>query len=84
MLGGVLAEPALAGIHHCGDLSDVGAAFRVGDGGDLGGPRPGRQRDEGAEAVTDAGVDDGGDVAGAGQVPGGDGVGEDAGGVQAG
>jgi len=50
----------------------------------MGGPRPGRQRDEGAEAVAEAVVDDAGDVAGAGQVPFGDGLGEDTGEVQAG
>ena len=63
---------------------DVGAAAGVGDGGDLRGPRPGRERDQGAEAAAEPGVDDGGDVAGAGQVPFGDRVGEDLGGVQAG
>ena len=78
-LGGVLADPVLAGVHQRGDLGDVGAAFGVGDRGDLRGPRPGRERDEGAEAVAEAGVEDGGDVAGAGQVPFGDRVGEDAG-----
>ena len=84
VLGGVLADPVLAGIHQRGDLFGVGATVRVGDGGDLRGPRPGRQRDDGAEAVADPGVDDGGDVAGAGQVPFGDGLGQDAGRVQAG
>ena len=84
VLGGVLADPVLAGVHQRRDLGDVGAAFGVGDGGDLGGPRPGWQRDEGAEAVAEAGVDDGRDVAGSGQVPFGDGLGQDAGGVQAG
>ena len=84
MLGGVLADPVLARVHQRGDLGDVGAAFGVGDGGDLRGPRPGGERDEGAEAVAEAGVDDGGDVAGSGQVPFGDRGGEDLGGVQAG
>ena len=82
--GGVLADPVLAGVHQRGDLGDVGAAFGVGEGGDLLRPRPGRQRDQGAEPVPDAGVEDGGDVAGSGQVPFGDRVGQDAGGVQAG
>jgi hypothetical protein len=75
VFGGVLADPVLAGIHQRGDLFGVGAAVRVGDGGDLRGPRAGRQRDDGAEAVTDPGVDNGGDVAGAGQVPFSDGLG---------
>ena len=52
--------------------------------GTLRGPRAGRERDEGAEAVAEAGVDDGGHVAGSGQVPFGDRGGEDLGGVQAG
>ena len=62
----------------------VGAAFGVGDGGDLGRPRAGRGRDEGADPVAEPGVDDGGQVAGAGQVPFGDRGGQDVGGVQAG
>ena len=41
-LGGVLADPVLAGVHQRGDLGDVGAAFGVGEGGDLLRPRPGR------------------------------------------
>ena len=84
VLGGVLADPVLAGVHQGGDLGDVGAAFGVGDGGDLRGPRPGRERDQGAEPVADPGVQDGGQVAGSGQVPFADRVGEDLGGVQAG
>ena len=82
--GGVLAEALLAGVHERGDLGDVGAAFGVGDGGDACGPRPGRERDRGAGPVPDAGVEDGRDVAGAGEVSFGDRVGEDPGGVQAG
>ena len=84
VLGGVLAEAVLAGVHQRGDLGDVGAAFGVGDGGDLRGPRPGRERDQAAEPVPDPGVDDGGHVAGAVQFSFGDGLGEDLGGVQAG
>ena len=82
--GGVLADPVLAGVHQRGDLGDVGAAFGVGDGGDLRGPRARGERDEGAGAVAEAGVDDGGDVAGSGQVPFGDRGGQDLAGVQAG
>ena len=80
----MLADPVLAGVHQRGDLGDVGAAVRVGDGGDLRGPRPGREWDDRAEAVADPGVDDGRDVARASQVPFGDRVGQDAGGVQVG
>jgi hypothetical protein len=82
--GGVLAESFLAGVHERGDLRGVGAAFGADDGGDLGGPRAGQERDQGAGALADAGVEDGGDVAGAGQVPFGDRLGQDLGGVQAG
>ena len=80
----MLADPVRAGVHQRGDLGDVRAAFGVGEGGDLLRPRPGRQRDHGAEPVPDAGVDDGGDVAGSGQVSFGDRGGQDSGGVQAG
>ena len=84
VLGGVLADPVLAGVHQGSDLGEVGVAFGVGDGGDLRGPRPGRERDRGADPGADPGVQDGGQVAGSGQVPFADRVGEDLGGVQAG
>ena len=69
MLGGVLADPVLAGVHQRGDLGQVRAACGVGDGGDLGRPRARRGRDDGAGPVPEPGVDDGGHVAGPGQVP---------------
>ena len=69
VLGGVLADPVLAGVHQSGDLGGVGAASGVGDRGQLRGPRAGRERDQGADAVAETGVEDGGDVAGSGQVP---------------
>ena len=84
MLGGVLADPVLAGVHQRGDLGQVGAAFGVGDGGNLGRPWPSGSWDEGAGPVPDAGVDDGGQVAGSGQVPFADRGGQDVAGVQAG
>ena len=84
MLGGVLADAVLARVHQRGDLRGVGAACGVGDGGDLRGPRAGRARDQGAEPAADPGVQDGGQVAGSGQVPLGDGLGQDLGWVQAG
>src|ERR1035441_9097617 len=37
MLGGVLADAVLAGVHQRGDLGDVGAALRIGDRGYPGG-----------------------------------------------
>jgi hypothetical protein len=80
----VLAEAFLAGVHQLGDLGDVGAAFGIGDSGDARGPRSGQERDEGAGPVPDAGVDDGQDVAGTGEVSFADRVGEDLRGVQAG
>jgi hypothetical protein len=80
----VLADPVRAGVHQRGDLGDVRSAPGVGEGGDPLRPRPRRKRDHDAEPVPDAGVEDGGDVAGSGQVPFGDRVGEDTAGVQAG
>ena len=84
MFGGVLADPVVAGVHQRGDLGEVGAAVGVGDAGDLRGPRARRERDRAAEPVPDPCVDDAGHVPGAGQVPSGDGIGEDLSGVQAG
>ena len=84
MVSGVLADPVRAGVQQRGDLGHVRPAFGVGEGGDLLRPRPGRQRDHGAEPVPDAGVEDGGDVAGSGQVPFSDRLGQDTAGVQAG
>jgi hypothetical protein len=80
----VLADPVLARVHQGGDLRDIRAAAGVGDAGELRGPRAGRERDQGAEAVAEAVVDDGGDVAGAGQVPFADRGGQDPPGVQPG
>ena len=84
MAGGVLADPVLAGVHQHGDLGNVGQAFGVGEGGDAREPRAGRDRDQQAETVAEAGVQDGGDVTGSGQVPFGDRISQDAGGVQVG
>jgi hypothetical protein len=83
MVGDVFADAVFAGVHQRGDLGEVRAAFGVGDGRNLAGPRAGRERDEGSEVLAEAGVDDGGDVAGAGQVPFGDHIGEGLGGVLA-
>ena len=80
----MLADPVLAGVHQRGDLGHVGAAVGVGDGGDLRGPRARRERDGRAKAVAEAGVDDGGHVAGSGQVSFGDRGGEHLPRVQAG
>jgi hypothetical protein len=80
----VLADSVLAGVHQRGDLGHVRLAFGVGESWDSRGPRAGRERNQGAEAVTETVVEDGGDVAGSGQVPVGDRVGQDTGGVQAG
>jgi hypothetical protein len=84
VLGGVLADAVLAGVYQRGDLSDVSAALGVGDLGDLYGERAGRARDQGAEPIAEAGVDDGGQVAGAGQGPFADRGGQDLPGVQSG
>src|ERR1019366_7473354 len=60
VLGGVLADPVLASVHHRGDLGYVSLTFGIGDLRDLGRPPAGRERDQGAEAVAEAGVEDGG------------------------
>ena len=73
----VLADPLLARVHQRGDLFRVRAPLRVGDAGCLGGPRGDRDRGEGASTAADPRVDDGADVAGAGQVALADRVGED-------
>ncbi len=80
----MLADPVLAGVHHRGDLRGVGAAFGVGEGGDLRGPQARGERDQGTGPVAEAGVDHAGRVAGSGQVPLGDRVGQGLPGVQAG
>jgi hypothetical protein len=80
----MLANPVLPGIHQRRDLGHVRPAGGIGEGGNSRGPRPSRERDQDAKAVAEAGVEDGRDVAGSGQVPFGDRVSEDAGGVQAG
>ena len=83
MLGGVLTDAVFAGVDHRGDLGGVGAAFRVGDGGDLGADHgPAGSGIEGGGAAAEAGVEDGGDVAGSGQVPFGDRGGQELGGVE--
>ena len=81
--GGVLADAAPAVVHDCGELGEEPASFGIIGLGNLGGPRGGGERDEIAVAAADAGVDHGGDVAGAGQVPLGDCPGEDLARVQA-
>jgi hypothetical protein len=73
--GGVFATAVLTGVHQRGDLGDVGAATGIGDRGYPGGPRSGWPGDERARPAAEAGVEDGGDVAGSGQVSFGDRVG---------
>jgi hypothetical protein len=82
-VGGVFTDAVFAGVHRCGDLGGVGEALGVGDVGDLRGPRSCRPREEGAGAVAEPGVEDAGDVTGAGQVPFGERVCQDLPGVQA-
>jgi len=67
VFGGVLADPVLAGVHQRGDLRGVRPTAGVDDaGGELRGPRAGRERDQGADPGPEAGVEDAGDVAGSG------------------
>jgi hypothetical protein len=49
--------------------ASISAAFGIDDLGELGGPRACWQRNEGTGALPEASVDDGGQVAGSGQVP---------------
>jgi len=80
----VLAQAPDTVVHHGGDLGQVAVLLRVGQVWDAAGPRVlglGQQRVDGR---ADPRVQDGGDVPGSGQVPGGDGGADDVGGVQAG
>ena len=83
-LGGVLAQAASAVVHHGGDLGHVGAAVRVGQAGCSSGPGALRLGKNRVDSPADAGVEDSGDVAGSGQIAGGDGGADDLGGIQAG
>ena len=75
-LGRVLAQADGAVIHHGRDLAEVGLPSAIGQLRDPVGPRPLRLRQQRAGALADAGVEDGGDVAGSGQVARGDGRGD--------
>ena len=80
----MLAEPPGAVVHQGGDAGEVGLPGGVGQLGDAAGPGALRLGEQRVDARADPGVEDGGDVAGSGQVPGGDGGADDLGGVQAG
>jgi len=82
--GGVPAEPPGAVVHHDGDLGQVDVAVRVGQLGDPPGPGALGLGEQRVGTRADPGVQDGGNVAGSGQVPGGDSGTDDVGGVQAG
>ena len=79
----MVVEAAGAVVHQGRDLDQIGAAAGVGQLGDAAGPGVFRLGEQRPDAESDPGVRDGGDVAGAGQVPGGDGRAEDFGGIQA-
>ncbi len=72
-LGGVLAQPPGAVVHHGRDLGQVGLAVGVRQVGDASGPGALGLGEQRVDALADPGVQDGGDVPGSGQVPGGDG-----------
>jgi hypothetical protein len=81
--GGVLADPAPPVVHYCGELGEETPSFGIIGLWNPGRPERGGERDEIAMAAADAGVDHGGDVTGAGQVPPGHGLGQDLARVQA-
>jgi hypothetical protein len=80
----VLAQAPGAVVHQCGDPGQVGVPDWVGQPGHPSGPSALPLRKQRVDARADPGVDDGGDIAGSGQVAGGDGGADDLGGVQAG
>jgi hypothetical protein len=82
-LGGVLAQAPGAVVHHRRDLGQVRAPVLVGKPGYSFGPGALGLREQRVDARADPGVQDGSNVAGSGQVAGGDGGVDDLGGVQA-
>jgi hypothetical protein len=77
-------DPFRVIVHHRGDPGGERAASGARGRGDLRGPRARRERDQGLGAAAEPGTDDGGDVAGPGQVPPADRAGQDLPGVQPG
>ena len=70
VVGGELADPLLAVVHHGRDRDQVLVALRVGQVGHAIGPRALRPGEQGVDAGADPGIDDAGDVAGSGEVAG--------------
>jgi len=64
----MLAEPLLAVVHHGGDLGQVSPALGIQQLGDPFGPKALWLRQQRVDALPDPGVQDAGDVPGAGQV----------------
>jgi hypothetical protein len=80
----VLAQSAGAVVHQDRDLGEVCLPRGFGQLGDAAGPGALQLGEQPVDALADPGVDDGGDVAGSGQVPRVDGGADDLGGVQVG
>jgi hypothetical protein len=73
VVGGELADPPLAVVHHGREFGQVPVTLRIGQVRHAIGPRALRPGEEWVDARADAGVQDAGDVAGAGKVAGLDG-----------
>ena len=80
----MLTEALGAVVHEGGDLGEVGVAVGVGQVGYPFGPWSLRLGEQRVDALPDPCVEDGGDVPGSAQVPGGNGPADNLGGVQAG
>ena len=74
VLGEVLADAVLSGVHRGGELGEEPVQLRVRCGGYLLGPGAGRERHQRVGDLAEPEVDDGGDVPRAGQRPGCDGL----------
>src|ERR1019366_4720704 len=82
VLGGVLSDALLAVVHHDRDLGQVGVAVRIGQLGHAARPWALRLGLHGVHTLPEPGVEDAGDIPGAGQVTGFDGRTDYLGGVQ--
>ena len=68
VVGGELADPPLAVVHHGRDFDQVLVALRVGQVRHAIGPGALRAGEQRVDALADPGIDDAGDIAGPGEV----------------